>query len=174
MEVFDLYDGLGNKLDKTMIRGTSNQKGEYHLVVHIWIRNSKGEYLIQQRNKLTDVRPFMWAITGGAVTSGEDSITGAIRETYEELGLELSRDQIKLLKRYYIDAEVGDTTNYITDLYLAETDASIDSLTLDKVEVKDAKFVSMDDIKYMIEHNEFWNYERLLERQGLLTLLEKS
>lgn len=174
MEVFDLYDGNGNKLDRTMIRGTSNQKGEYHLVVHIWIRNSKGEYLIQQRNKKTDVRPYMWAITGGAVTSGEDSVTGAIRETYEELGLKLSTDKVKLLKRYYIDAEEGGLTNYITDLYLAETDAKIDTLTLDKTEVKDAKYVSMDEIKYMIEHNEFWNYERLLERQGLLALLEKS
>ena len=87
MELFDLYDKEGKLLDRTMERGTSNQKGEYHLVVHVWIRNSKGEYLMQQRNKESDPIPNQWASTGGAVTAGEDSIAGAIRETAEELGV---------------------------------------------------------------------------------------
>ena len=29
-----------NLLEKKMVRGTSNQKGEYHLVAHIWIKNN--------------------------------------------------------------------------------------------------------------------------------------
>ena len=32
----------------------------YHLVVHVWIRNSKGEYLISQRSANRPTYPLMW------------------------------------------------------------------------------------------------------------------
>ena len=63
MEYFDLYNKDGQKINKVVPRGTKLLKGEYHIVVNIWIRNNQGQYLIQQRNKLSDKRPFMWAAT---------------------------------------------------------------------------------------------------------------
>ena len=80
MELFDLYDKDGNKLNKKIVRGSDIQSGEYHKIVHIWIRNKKGEYLIQQRNKSTDTIPYQWAPTTGSVASGETPIDTAIRE----------------------------------------------------------------------------------------------
>ena len=102
MERFDLYDKHMNKLNETIARGEHSGEGKYHLVVHIWLRNDKGEYLIQQRNKIEDIVPYQWAITGGAVLAGESSIEGAIRETQEEIGIELRPDQFELKKRYFI------------------------------------------------------------------------
>ena len=102
VEYFDLYDRFGNKLDKIMERGTTNNEGEYHLVVHMWIKNSKGEFLIQQRNKLDDRVPHQWACTGGAVTTGETTLEGAVRETEEELGVKIDTTKFELLKRHCI------------------------------------------------------------------------
>ena len=46
MEIFDLYDKDFNQLPQKMNRGSQNYKGEFHLVVHVWVKNSKNKYLI--------------------------------------------------------------------------------------------------------------------------------
>ena len=171
MEFFDLYDSNFNKLDHKMQRGTQNKPGEYHLVAHIWIRNHKGEYLIQQRNKTTDRIPHQWAAAGGAVTTGETSIEGAIRETYEEMGLVLKEEDLKLVNRYFVE----DTySNYITDLYLVEMDVDINELTLDETEVKQVKYLKLEEYYDLIKQNKAWNYTRLLSRKNYYLDLEKS
>ena len=171
MEVFDLYDNNFNKLDRKMVRGGTNNEGEYHLVVHIWFRNSKGEYLIQQRNKKEDSVPYQWAATGGAAISGDNSIQTAIKETYEEIGLKLEPNQLQLVKRYFIENHIS---NYITDLYIVKEDILIEDLTIDTLEVRDVAYKTMNQIKEMIRNNEFWNYARLMERSDYFELLEKS
>ncbi|AIO19475.1 Isopentenyl-diphosphate Delta-isomerase [Candidatus Izimaplasma bacterium HR1] len=171
MEIFDLYDENFNLLEHKMERGTSNEKGEYHLVVHIWIKTRDGKYLIQQRNKLTDRIPYQWAATGGAAVSGDDSIKTAIKETEEELGIRLKANQFELLTRYYCEDGIA---NFITDLYIVKEEILIKELKLDKVEVRDVAYKTMPEIKDMIKNNQFWNYERILSRKGYFDLLEKS
>jgi len=171
MELFDLYDKFGNKINKIMERGGTNLFGEYHLVTHVWIRNSKGEYLIQQRNKPENPIPYQWAATGGAVLSGENSIEATIRETFEELGIKLPAHDFRLLKRYVIENE---RANYISDLYLVELDLVLETLKLDEKEVKAVAYKSMEQIKQMIRNNLFWDYPRMLERYDYFDVLEKS
>ena len=170
MEVFDLYDSEFNKLNKDMVRGSANNDGEYHLVVHIWIRNSSGQYIIQQRNKASDRVPYQWACTAGAVQKNESSIEGAIRETQEEIGVHLTKEQFSLVHRYFVDDKVA---NYIVDCYLVEADIELQDLTIDTVEVKDIMYKDMSGIKEMIRNNQFWDAERHNSRKGYLDLLEK-
>lgn len=171
MERFDLYDKQMNKLPHTMERGGTNQPGEYHMVVHIWIRNQAGEYLIQQRNKQDDLIQHQWAVTSGAVLQGETSIDGAIRETKEEIGIELQPSQLHLIHRYFIEHP---KSNYITDLYLVEENILLNDCKLDTVEVRDVTYKTMADIQKMIQEHTFWNYEHMLERMGYFNLLETS
>ena len=171
MEIFDLYDKEGQLLHKTMERGNRNQKGEYHLVVHIWIRSHNGKYLIQQRNKTTDIIPNQWGTTAGAVLKGETSLEGAIRETKEEIGISLRQKDFKKIKRFFVD---DDYSNYITDIYLVEKNIDLATCKLDKREVLQVAYKSMKEIKEMIGHNQFWDYEHIIERKGYFSLLEKS
>ena len=171
MEIFDLYDASGIKLNKTAKRGSSLNKGEFHLVVHVWIRNSKGEYLIQKRSKTTDKVFGMWASTAGAAITGDTSLNAAIRETYEEIGLLLNESELKLLKRYYI---IDSKASYITDLYLVNRDVLIKDLKLDKLEVSECDYKTLDEILEMIKNKEFWNYAHLLQRIDYMEILEKS
>ena len=171
MEIFDLYDNNFNLLDKKMVRGKSNQKGEYHLVVHIWIQNSAGKYLIQQRNKLSDRIPYQWAATGGAAVTGDNSIKTAVKETHEELGIKLKENKFQLVKRYFCEDGIA---NFITDVYIVKEDILLKDIIIDKVEVKDVAYKTMPEIKEMIQNKMFWNYERILVRDGYFNLLEKS
>ena len=63
------------------------QKG---LIVHALISNNNGEVLILRRSKLNDVLMGYWDIPGGTLEDGEDPAAGAIRETQEEAGLDIS------------------------------------------------------------------------------------
>lgn len=171
MEYFDLYDKNGVSLHKTMLRGSSNLPGEYHKVVHIWIKNQEGKYLIQQRNKTIDKVPFMWAITSGAITTGEESLKGAIRETEEEIGLSLLPHQLQLIKQYIVDDPYA---NHMIDVYLVESNVLIKDLKLDINEVKQCAFQSLATIKKMIQNNIFWNYEDMLHVNDYFRTLEES
>lgn len=71
------------------------------MVVHVWIRNRKGEYLILQRAADRATFPLMWECVGGFVLKGESSIEGAIREVKEEVGLDLNPEDGIRLQRHY-------------------------------------------------------------------------
>ena len=58
MELLDLYDEKGNKLNKTVERGKHPYDG-YILLSIVFIKNTKGEYLIQKTSKEKD---FKYAI----------------------------------------------------------------------------------------------------------------
>ncbi len=83
MEIWDLYTKYREKTGREHIRGEQIPEGCYHLVVHVWIRNSKGEYMISQRAANRPTFPLMWECVGGSVVKGESSIEGAIREAKE-------------------------------------------------------------------------------------------
>ena len=57
MEIWDLYDNKRNIIG-THIRGNKIPDNTYHLVVHVWIKNSKGQYLIAQRSKSRTQNPL--------------------------------------------------------------------------------------------------------------------
>lgn len=65
----------------------SVQKG---LIIHTVIANDKGEILILQRTKNNKAFPDYWDMPGGTLKDGEDPAQGAIRETKEETGLDIS------------------------------------------------------------------------------------
>ena len=59
--------------------------GDYHIIVHVWKRNGKGEWLIDKRaDRGSDIDGF-WETTGGAAIAGDDSLAAALRETKEEM-----------------------------------------------------------------------------------------
>ena len=49
MELWDIYDKNRNLTGRQMERGSEFAKGDFHLVIHVCIFNSKNEMLIQQR-----------------------------------------------------------------------------------------------------------------------------
>jgi len=79
-EYWDLVDGSGRPLGKTLQRGCIPADGEYHHVVHVWIRNSGGRYLITRRAAEKNVFPGLWEIPGGCAVAGETVREAAVRE----------------------------------------------------------------------------------------------
>lgn len=76
----------------TAERGSRLPKGTYHAVVHVWIRNPQGKYLISQRCEQKS-HALCWEPTGGSMLAGETSPEAACREAREELGIALRPEQ---------------------------------------------------------------------------------
>lgn len=125
MELWDLYNENRERTGLVHVRGQDVPQGYYHLVVHIWIRNSKGEYLISQRSADRPACPLMWECVGGSVLKGEDSLTGALRETQEEVGLTLLPEEGKLV--YSVVGRVVNGVKFtdILDVWLFEYDGPV-------------------------------------------------
>lgn len=151
-EKWDILDENGKLTGKKAVRGLSVLKrGEFHLVVHIWILSNDNKILVQRRSDDKKLMPGEWAATGGAAISGEDSFTAANRELYEELGIKSDENSLKRLFRIK-------RRNSFLDVWCIETDISIDELTLQKSEVAEAKWVTIDELKDMIESGKYHNY----------------
>lgn len=156
MELLDIYNIERIKTGKTMVRGEAFQEGDYHLVVHACIFNTKGEMLIQQRQPFKAGWPNMWDITvGGSATKGDTSQTAIEREIYEEIGLKIDLQSVR--PHLTISFGVG-----FDDVYLIEKDIEINSLKLQYEEVQQVKWATIDEIFQKIDDGIFIPYYKSL------------
>ena len=149
MEYWDILDENGNKTGRTVKRGAPMSRGEYHLVVDIWIRNSKGEYLISKRTPTKFPEPGKWSPTCGNAVTGDDSITAALRETKEELGITLDPTGGRKIKTY----KVG--INTIVDVWLFHREVDLNTIVLQAEEADGVMWAAPEAIKRMIKNGEF-------------------
>jgi len=150
MESWDILDKNGNKTGKTIERGKPLHDDEYHLVVHVWIRNSKREYLISKRTP-NKTYPNMWDTVGGSAIAGETSIDAAVREVYEEIGLMLRTDEGKLIKR--LMRQQYNSPDFV-DVWFFNKDIEISQLKFQPDEVSDAKWADKETLLKMIHNGE--------------------
>jgi isopentenyldiphosphate isomerase len=151
-EIWDVLDGNGLPTGKTVLRGKCFLKpGEYHLVVHIWIVSPDGRLLLQRRSDQKKLMPGEWAATGGAAISGESSFSAAQRELYEELGISSTKETLKKVLRLK-------RRNSLLDIWAITLDIDPADLKLQKSEVAEARWVSVDELEDMIKNGLFHNY----------------
>lgn len=143
-EIWDLYNENRELLGKDHIRGKKLPIDSYHLVVHVWIRNSKGEYLISQRSANRPTFPSMWETVGGSVVKGEDSLQGAIREAKEEVGVDLVPENGKVLFTKI-------RKDSILDVWLFEYDGEVDLCNATTDEVAQAAWMDRKQIKGLFD-----------------------
>lgn len=160
MELWDLYNQNRELTGKTHVRGQIIPQGYFHLVVHVWIRNSKGEYLIAQRAADRSAFPLMWECVGGSAVKGEDSLTAALRETKEEVGIDLSARDGKVA--FSIVGRVVDDVKFsdIVDAWLFEYDGQVDLSSASTAEVAQVKWMNREQIKAL------YNEKKLVHTLG--------
>jgi len=144
MEIWDLYDSEGNLTGETIQRGIELPENRCHLVIHFWVRNSKGEVLTQKRSQSVKSWPGKWSTTGGSVIAGEDSLAGLHREVQEELGIDLKlHPEVRKIHHYQ-------QKQYLVDIYLLESDEiQIDQLSHDS-EVETTQYLSRKEMETLI------------------------
>ena len=147
-ELWDVYDKDRRLTGRTHRRGDMLAPGDYHLVVHVFVRRPSGEFLITQRAP-TKGFPLMWEGTGGSASAGEDSLTAALREVQEETGLAPSPENAKLVMTF---ERSGDC---FVDIYLVTHDFDLADVKLLPGETVDARLVTGEEMMRMWEEGTF-------------------
>lgn len=152
MEKWDLYDENKNMLERKAIRGEKLNKGEFHLVVNVWLENDRKELLVSQR-AANRTYPLQWECTGGSALMGETSIDAAIREVKEELGIIINENSGKYIGstlRYYPNCDD------ILEVWLFKVENSDNQkIIIQEEEVNDAKWLSRTEIRNLYNDGKF-------------------
>ena len=154
-EIWDLYDDNRKRLGKDHVRGVQLPIDGYHLVVHVWIRNSKGEYLISQRSANRPTFHLVWECVDGSVIKGEDSLQGAVRESKEEVGVDLNPESGQVLFTKTRKIIEGKIFNDILDVWLFEYDGEVNLSNATTDEVAQVAWMGRSQIKELFDANMF-------------------
>ncbi len=97
----------------------------------------------------------MWECVGGSVLKGEDSLTGALRETQEEVDLTLSPEDGKLI--YSVVGRVVNGVRFtdILDVWLFEYDGSVSLGQATTKEVVQAAWMTKAEIQALFDDGKF-------------------
>jgi len=152
VELWDVLDENGNATGRVHERGKLMNKGEYHLEVCVWIENDNGEYLISQRSP-NKTFPNMWECTGGNAVASDDSLTTALKEVKEELGLILEPLNGRMIQHHLRCGNVECCG--LVDVWLFRQNVDISTVVLAPNETCNAMWASRDEINRMIDEGNF-------------------
>ena len=157
MEYFDILDENGNKTGITKLRNEVHRDGDWHKAVHIWIINDKKEILLQRRCATKDSNPNMLDIScAGHLTSGDNSLDGAIRELKEELNLDVNKEDLKFIKTIKRSSKYTETfiNNEFDDMYILRTNKTVEDMKYQEEEISEIFYVSYDKFKEMVNNRQ--------------------
>ena len=154
-ELVDVCDENNNLLNIQKMISEVHKDGLWHRCSYVWIYNSNREILLQLRAKDKFLFPNVWdASVAGHVAAGESPIVSGLRETEEEIGLKLRKEDldfwtIKKHKTTFRDIK----NNEFAYVYFFKFDGDINQLKLQKEEVQKVQFFSIDKIKEELKSN---------------------
>ncbi len=97
-EYLDIYDGAGNCVGTASRGACHGNPALLHRTAHVMVFHPDGRVLLQHRLPDRRIQPDKWdTAAGGHLRSGEDYLTGALRELREELGVETSSSGLTFL-----------------------------------------------------------------------------
>ncbi len=162
-ELRDLYDRNSIKTDKTYYKGDSIPEGYYPMVVMVVIRNTDGKFLMQKR---VPSKGGDWGVTGGHPKSGETPLEGIVTEVKEELGLDFSQED-------FIEYEAGCDGKDCFKMYFVNKNINIDDITIQKEELSEVRWFTMDELKQMVNTGEL-NEDQIACFNKVCRYLEKN
>ena len=143
MEFNDIYDKDRNLTGRVHRRGTPWKKGEYGLVVCVWVYDGKGKLLLTRRAPEKSY-PGTWENSGGAAKAGETSLQAITRELREETGILAEPAEFEL-----IDFGSDRYTHY--DYYCLRREVPIEDVVLLPGETDDAAWLTFEEVHKLVK-----------------------
>jgi len=140
-EIFDVVDEQDVVIGQAP-RAHVHAQRLLHRAVHIFLFNSRGEFLLQMRSEHKDEHPLTYTSScSGHVDAGEAYDAAATRELREELGLTCD------IERLHKFAATPELAMEHTVLYRAVSDEPI---IIDEHEIAFVRFHPLSEVKQML------------------------
>ena len=162
-EYFDVLTQDGDYADRVETREKCHEEGLWHkAVVLIILSTDNKKVLLQQRSANKKLWPNKWDITaGGHVLAGEYGYQAIIRETEEELGLKIEKNDMEFIGATTSETTKGNIINkHFNEYYIVHKDIDIKDIKLQEEEVQDIKWFDKEEVIRMVKNN----YEDLTEK----------
>ena len=150
MELVDIVDENNRLTGQIEDRWIAYEKGLWRRTVSCWIMNERGEILLQKRAGEKRRNPSKWAKTGGQVDSGETVEEAIFREVKEELGIEIPKEQIKVIDIH----KSNDQNKRFAYNFLFVVNYKINDYTLQKEEVSEVEYYTIEELKLAKKNND--------------------
>ena len=145
IELIDVLWPDGRPTSQRKPKSEIHRDGDWHRAAHIWIVGSDGRFLIQRRSLRKENNPGLWDVSAaGHLSAGESAVDAAVRETFEELGLKIGRDELQFVGTLPQSCVLNNNTYYdneFHEIFIVRRDVDIASLKLDAEEVAEVKWV---------------------------------
>lgn len=154
-EYIDIVDANGIPTGVSELKSIIHQKGLYHNTVHIWFYSKNGEILLSQRSAKKSICPLMWDVSvAGHIDAGESIEQAALRETKEEIGLDITESDLQKIGMFkcFQSYDSGIADNEFHHTYICKLKVSLASLIPQEEEVEALKLVSLEEFQYLIDH----------------------
>jgi isopentenyl-diphosphate delta-isomerase type 1 len=171
MELLDVLTERGDYTGETATRAKCHAEGLWHRAFSAFIIDAENRVLLQLRSKEKKTDPLKWdAPVAGHIDAGEWGREALIRESKEELGIDVADEEVK----YYYGTTSerlmpGMVERHFNEYYVIAKDVDEKNLTLQTEEVAEAKYFSADEVLEMINTrseklSNKWNQWAFLKR----------
>lgn len=126
------------------------KSNDIYRVSALWIINSQEQILFAKRsfNKINN--PGKWGpAVSGTVEENENYLNNIIKETREEIGIDLTQYSFEKIEKIYTDGKY----NFFCQWYLLKEDIDINNLEIQKDEVEEIKWMNKEKFRNNLKKN---------------------
>lgn len=152
-ELIDIVTETGEPTGKTALKSEIHSKGHYHNTAHVWYYTKQGQILLAQRAATKIICPLLWDVSvAGHVDAGETIENAAIRETKEEIGLTVSKNELQKIGVFpcFQSYNNGIIDNEFHHTYIVELKVEIYQLTPQEGEVESLKLITHSEFEELL------------------------
>ncbi|MDT7833528.1 NUDIX domain-containing protein [Flavobacteriaceae bacterium S356] len=149
-EFIDILTTDGTPTGNSCLKSIAHQKGYYHATVHVWFYTSNKQLLLQKRGAQKKTYPNRWDVSvAGHVHAGESIENAAVREILEEIGLDVTKNQLRKIavRKGERSHPNGIQDNEFYHVFLCELTKSVEELSMQEEEVDDLKLFEFNVLK---------------------------
>ena len=142
MELNDIYDENRRLTGAVHRRGTPWRKGDYGLIVCVWVYDGQGKLLLTRRSP-EKTAAGTWENSGGAAKAGETSRQAIARELYEETGIRAAEEEFE-----FLESDRDEHTFF--DFYCLKRSTPLEEIVLLPGETDDVQWATFSKVRSLI------------------------
>ncbi len=175
-ELVDILDENGTFIGQSCLKSIAHEKGLYHPTVHVWCYTKNRLILMQRRGSSKKTFPLKWDISVAGHVGAEESLeNAAVREVYEEIGVEIASSELEKIGVFKTEHKHSETfiDREFNHTYLYQMNAETE-LQKQVSEVDDLKWFTLNQFKKWVHlghqdlvPNSTGRYEKVIQEISL-------
>lgn len=149
-ELQDVYDDRGIPTGEQKTKAQIFADGDWRLVTHAWIVDEQENMLVQRRVVDKGIFDNLWDVSmGGGIGAGENSRAACIREIDEELGLEVTAEELFYVGRFKIPKFIPERQQHtleFSDTFFIKRTIDLADIKMQPTEVAEVAYKPLSSV----------------------------